>query len=278
MAELLTDGQLVIALPIALLAGLVSFFSPCCLPLLPGYLSYAAGLVRTDVSTATAVARRPTPGPRSSLEVGRRPGSSDPSGHALRRRMVVGTWLFVAGFAAVFTLYGALFGAAGAYLVRYQDGLIRVLGVFVVVMGLMFAGVLDRRSVRSRAPRFRWRPRPGLAGAPLLGVTFGLGWTPCIGPALATVLSLSITSGASGRGALLSFVYALGVGTPFLLASWSVPRAQRWFAPLRRHPRRVARAGGWGLVVVGALQISGAWTVLLAVTQGLVTSWFVPPI
>lgn len=274
MDALLTNGQLVLAIPIALLAGLVSFFSPCCLPLLPGYLSYSAGLVDQPVVPAPS---RPASATTSVMAAARAPGASGAIA-ATRRRLVLGTTLFVAGFATVFTLYGAAFGAVGSYVVRYQDALVRGLGVFVILMGLAFAGAFESLTARLTRAQPPWRPRPGIAGAPLLGVTFGIGWTPCIGPALATVLSMSVTSGASGRGALLSFAYALGVGTPFLLAAWSAPRARRLFAPIRRHPRRVARAGGLGLVVLGTLQVSGVWTALLAASQALVSSWFVPPI
>lgn len=275
MDALLTNGQLVLAIPIALLAGLVSFFSPCCLPLLPGYLSYSAGLVDQSVVPAPA---RPASSTTSVTAAVRAPGASGEDIAATRGRLFLGTALFVAGFATVFTLYGAAFGAVGSYAVRYQDALVRGLGVFVILMGLAFAGAFETLTARLTRVQPSWRPRPGIAGAPLLGVTFGIGWTPCIGPALATVLSLSVTSGASGRGALLSFAYALGVGTPFLLAAWSAPRAQKLFAPIRRHPRRVARAGGLGLVVLGTMQVSGIWTALLAASQALVTSWFVPPI
>lgn len=246
MTSLLNDGLLVIAIPLAVLAGLVSFFSPCVLPLLPGYLAYAAGLVRVD-----AVAQ-------------------------VRRRLMLGTTLFVAGFAVVFTLYGAAFGAAGGYLLRYQDVLVRVLGVFVVVMGLTFMGALQPLSTRLSGAAVHWRPRPGLAGAPLLGAVFGLGWTPCIGPVLAAVLTLSLSTGAAARGAVLSFAYAIGVGVPFLLAAWSTPRARRLFGPVQRHPRLVARVGGAGLVTIGVLQVTGAWTALLAATQALVAGYVLP--
>lgn len=272
MTSLLNDGLLVIAIPLAVLAGLVSFFSPCVLPLLPGYLAYAAGLVRGDAVAPIALSLTGARGSAAPAPASPRPGA-DPE---VRRRLMLGTTLFVTGFAVVFTLYGAAFGAAGGYLLRYQDVLVRVLGVFVVVMGLTFMGALQPLSTRLSGAAVHWRPRPGLAGAPLLGAVFGLGWTPCIGPVLAAVLTLSFGTGAAGRGAVLSFAYAVGVGAPFLFAAWSTPRARRLFGPLQRHPRLVARIGGGGLVAIGVLQVSGAWTALLGAMQALVAGYVLP--
>jgi cytochrome c-type biogenesis protein len=191
-------------------------------------------------------------------------------------RTVVGTLLFVLGFAAVFTSYGAAFGAAGAFLITYQDPITRVLGVLTILLGLVFTGVFDRVPLLSRSFRPAASPNVGVASAPLLGVMFGIGWTPCIGPTLAAVLALSVSTGGAGRGALLSFAYSLGLGIPFLMAALGVQRAFTVFAFARRHARAVMRIGGLLLIAVGVLQVSGLWSVMVANLQVLVANWQVP--
>lgn len=248
-------GSLLVAVPIAILAGLVSFFSPCALPLVPGYLSYVAGVAGED-SVVTRELR------------GEEVGSST--------RTLLGALLFVAGFAAVFTSYGALFGAFGSQLVRHQDTVIRVSGVITIILGLLFAGMAEKVPGLSRTVRPRFRPRVGLAGAPLLGVVFGVGWTPCIGPALAAVLTLATSSATAGRGAVLSFAYSCGLGAPFILAALSLTRAMRAFDMARRHARGIARAGGGVLVLLGLLQVSGLWSELIAQVQVWVGAWTTP--
>jgi len=231
----IANGSLVLAVPLAAAAGLVSFLSPCVLPLVPGYLSYVTGLSGEEL-----------------LE--RRGG-----------RVLVGTLLFVAGFTAVFVLEGVLVTvAAGEFLQQHQQTLQRVLGAVTVVLGLAFAGVLPGVS---REWRLHQRPAVGLAGAPLLGALFGLGWTPCIGPTLGAVLTLAATSGKAERGALLAIAYCVGLGVPFLLAGLAYRRALGTFRAVRTHSQWVLRLGGVMLVSIGLLLLTGTWGELVAELQ-----------
>ncbi len=281
VGQLVTSGPLILALPVAAAAGAVTFLSPCCLPLVPGYLSFVTGMAGasgpqtpaafdeppglTATGSGVAVAARPVAGPVA--------GPSPP-----RARVVAGTALFVLGFSVVFVAYGAALGGLGHLLTGHARLLTRILGALTIVLGLLFAGVFDRFSFAGRIVRPAARPKAGLAGAPLLGVMFGLGWTPCIGPTLTAVLALSASSGTAARGAILAFVYALGLGIPFLFVSLGFQAAMGAFAFARRHARLVTRIGGAMLVCVGLLEVTGAWFAFMDWLQAHWTSTYQPPI
>lgn len=262
--DVVATGSLLLAVPLAILAGLVSFLSPCCLPLVPGYLSYVTGAAGAEVST-TEVERTALGG--SGVPVRRRRRSGGIS------RTSLGAALFVLGFSLVFTSYGAAFGGLGRTLLTHQRGLVQLLGGITVLMGLMYLGAFARIGAANRSWRLPLRPSVGLTGAPLLGVLFGIGWTPCIGPTLAAVLALSVGTGSANRGALLAFAYSVGLGLPFLLAAASFRRALAVLPRLRRHSRRVMQAGGLLLVGVGLLQLTGAWSDLVARLQTLISGF-----
>lgn len=225
-AETVTSGSLLLAALFALAAGVISFASPCVLPLVPVYLSYTAGLVGLDLAEVK------------------------------RGRLVLGTALFVLGFTVVFVSYGALFGGLGSLLLEHSDTITTVLGVFTIVFGLAFMGLVPWLN-RS------WQPSQnttmGLVGAPLLGVLFGLGWTPCIGPTLAAVQTLAIDSASALRGAALSAVYCVGLGLPFLVVALAFRKALGAMSWMKRHYVLLVRIGGGMLVLLGVLMVTGLW-------------------
>jgi cytochrome c-type biogenesis protein len=221
-----SSGSLVLAIPVALVAGLVSFFSPCVIPLLPGYLSYATGLSGADLEDAR------------------------------RGRMLAGALLFVLGFTTVYVLLGWVSGSVGSWLVEWRSQLEIVLGVLTILLGLAFMGLVP---FFQRDFRIHKVPAVGLAAAPLLGFLFGVGWTPCIGPTLAAITNLSLNEATAGRGALLSAVYCIGLGVPFIVAALAYRRALGAFAFVRRHQQWVTRVGGIMLVLVGLALVTGWW-------------------
>lgn len=221
-----SSGSLILAIPVALLAGLVSFFSPCVIPLLPGYLSYATGLSGSDLENAR------------------------------RGRMLAGSVLFVLGFSVVYVLLGWVSGSVGAWLVTWRHTLSIVLGVLTIVLGLAFLGLVP---AMQRDWRIHKVPAVGLAAAPLLGFLFGVGWTPCIGPTLAAITNLSLNEATAGRGALLAGVYCIGLGVPFIVVALAYRRALGAIGFVRRHQQWVTRVGGVMLILVGLALVTGWW-------------------
>ncbi|MFF7966416.1 cytochrome c biogenesis CcdA family protein [Streptomyces sp. NPDC007903] len=233
--ETVLNGALLLALPVAVLGGLVSFFSPCVLPLVPGYLSYVTGVTGTDLADAR------------------------------RGRMATGAILFVLGFTVVFVSGGALFGYFGQTLQGYKDVLTHVLGVLMILLGIFFMGLMPW--LTQREFRFHKRPATGLIGAPVLGALFGIGWTPCIGPTLASVVALSSQQASAGRGAILTVAYCLGLGVPFVLTAIAFRKALGAFGWVKRHYVWVMRAGGTMMIVTGVLLLTGAWDHLVQEMQ-----------
>jgi cytochrome c-type biogenesis protein len=241
--DTIQDGSLLVAVPLALAAGLVSFLSPCVLPLVPGYLSYVTGLSAAEVFDEAA--RR-------------------------RGRLVAGALLFVAGFTFVFVSAGVLLGGFSAFLIENQVVLQRILGSLTIVLGLVFVGGLPwlQRDLRVHS-----RPAVGLVGAPMLGALFGLGWTPCIGPTLGAVMALGIDSGTAARGGLLAVAYCLGLGLPFVLTALAFGRAMTMFGWVKRHHVWVMRAGGLLLVTIGILLVTGTWNEIVVAMRIWVTGF-----
>ncbi|MFM2385215.1 MAG: hypothetical protein RL166_1089 [Actinomycetota bacterium] len=235
MQGIIFDGSLLAAVPVAFLAGLVSFLSPCILPLIPGYLSFVGGFA------------------------------------ASRSRIVFGSTLFVLGFGTVFVLLGALAGSLGIAVSSMQL-VQRILGVLIVLLGLVMVGQF---SFMQRTARFQVSPKLGIWSAPLLGVAFGLGWTPCIGPTLSAVLALSLDQASAGRGILLAIAFTLGIGLPFILMAFGFSWATNSAAFVKKHIRTFNLVGGGLLVVLGLLMAFGFWASIVSWLQE-VTGSYVP--
>ncbi|MDQ1573871.1 MAG: cytochrome c-type biosis protein [Actinomycetota bacterium] len=242
IGAIVENGNILLALALALVAGFISFASPCILPLVPGYLGYIGGF--------TTEAERPG-----------------------RRRMLLGVALFVLGFTVVFVGFGILFGTASLFLKQNLDLITRIAGVIVIMLGLVFVGQF---TFLQRTIRPRWTVMTGLAGAPILGLVFGLGWTPCIGPTLTAVYSIALDGGSPWRGALLGLLFCVGLGVPFLLVAlgfnW-VSSSMRW---LKRHIRLINIIGGAILIAIGVLMVTGVWHNVLSVWLSGVNNGFVP--
>ena len=247
------DGSMLAAVPLAVLAGLVSFASPCVLPLVPGYLGYVSGMAGA--------------GPERGSGAGGASSSSGGTATATRGRVLLGVALFVAGFAVVFVAFGVLAGSLGGVLSDWSDVITRVAGVVVVVMGLVFVGWVP---FAQRTAKLRLAPRAGLWGAPVLGFVFGLGWTPCIGPTLVAVYTLALDEGSAVRGAVLSVAYCVGLGLPFLLLALGFERSTRALGFLRRHRLAIMRIGGVILVLIGLALVTGLWGRFTGALQGVI--------
>ena len=229
------SGFLIAAFPVVFVAGLISFLSPCILPLVPGYLSFAAGF---------------------SLN---------------RGKVFLGSILFVLGFSVVFVSFGAIFGGLGNQLVANEDLISRVLGVITIFLGFVFLGKFPF------APTFRPKIKTtgGLVGAPLLGILFGVGWTPCIGPSLAAVQTLAFQESSAVRGALLSFGYCLGLGLPFMASGLFLDRTEKLRKYLVKRGDLISNIGGVFLIVIGLLEVSGLWSELMNSSRSFISD-FIP--
>ena len=237
IVEQLLNGFLVTAFPVALIAGFISFLSPCVLPLVPGYLSFAAGF------------------------------------SANRGKVFLGSLLFVGGFSVVFISYGALFGSLGNQLAAHEKIISRLLGILTIFLGFLFLGKFPM------APTFRpaMKTTGGLIGAPILGFLFGVGWTPCIGPALAAVQTLAFTESSALRGAILSLGYCLGLGLPFIASGLFLDRSQRLRRFLVRRGDLISKIGGFFLIAIGLLQVTGTWGQIMNSLRSLISD-FIPVI
>jgi cytochrome c-type biogenesis protein len=231
------SGVLVTAFPFAVIAGVISFLSPCVLPLVPGYLSFAAGF---SVS---------------------------------RGKVLLGSFLFVLGFSAVFVSFGAVFGGLGNTLSANEEIISRILGLVTIFLGFIFYG----RFPFSPTIRPKMRTTGGLLGAPLLGVLFGVGWTPCIGPALAAVQTLAFQESSAVRGAFLSFGYCLGLGLPFILSGLSLDKSAKLRSLIYRRGDVISKIGGVFLIAIGVLEVLGLWTQLMSSMRSLISD-FIPVI
>jgi cytochrome c-type biogenesis protein len=242
-AYLATNAPLLMAAVVAALAGLVSFLSPCVLPLVPGYLSYVTGMAGADLDAALGTDPRGRPVTRH--------------GRPVRGRILLGSLLFIAGFTAVFIVTGVVIAQAGRALLVHQRIVEIVVGSLVIALGLAFAGLVPGLQRELRIHRL---PSAGLAGAPVLGAVFALSWTPCVGPTLGAVLGLTAVSGQTGRAVTLTIAYCLGLGLPFLAFGLGFRRLLGVFAWVRRHSVWVTRIGGALLVLVGLALVTGGWT------------------
>ncbi|KWV30844.1 cytochrome c biogenesis CcdA family protein [Micromonospora rifamycinica] len=267
--ELAQSGPLLLAIGAAALAGLVSFLSPCVLPLMPGYLSYVTGLAGTDLegrARATAPAGAdpaptggdpaPTGGSASGGGVAVATRAAARPVAAVKGRVLAGTLLFIAGFTVVFTATAILFAGFGRIFFDYERTFQVVIGALIVLLGLSYLGVLPGMQ---RELRIRRLPAAGLLGAPVLGAVFALSWMPCTGPTLGAVLGMAATGGQTDRAVVLAVAYCLGLGLPFVVFGLGFHRLLGVFRAVRRNSRWVTRIGGVLLILIGLALVTGGW-------------------
>lgn len=244
IVEVVTTGSLILAFPLAMAAGVVSFLSPCVLPLVPGFLSYAAG-----IAGARANSKRTT---------------------ATKSRAFWGTLLFVIGFSIVFVSFGVLFGALGQTFIKYQQIIQTLSGVLIIVMGLGFLGFIPALQREVRVHRV---PTGTLVGALVMGITFGIGWTPCIGPTLAAVQGMALSEANATRGAILSAAFCLGLGLPFIFIALTMERSVKAISILRSHSKLIMQIGGVLLIAIGLLLVTGFWDDLTIQLRNWASNW-----
>lgn len=271
---IVADGALWLALPIAVLAGLVSFLSPCVLPLVPGYLGFIGGAVAPRVAEGRSIAsksddsgeilRLPSDSPTTATDAA--PAATATDIEPSRGRLLGGVLLFIAGFTVVFMAVNILGGTVGRFFLEYAEPITRVMGVVIILLGLVFIGLFG---FAQRTFKPQVRANVGLIGAPLLGLALGIGWAPCIGPTLGAILAMSWNFGDPVRAGLLGLAYSLGLGIPFVLITLGFGWATRSVGFLRRHIRTVNFIGGVLLVILGILMVSGVWTDIMAQLQGV---------
>ena len=237
IGELVFSGPLLLALPVAIAAGFVAFASPCVLPLVPGYLGYIGGFSGSSNTT------RPT------------------------ARLVVGVVLFILGFSAVFISFSIVFASLGAALISWVDVILRVAGLLLILMGFVFIGQV---SFLQRTTKLPLGSANGFLGAPILGVVFGLGWAPCIGPTLIAVNTLAFSVGDIPRATALAIAYCLGLGIPFLLIALGLGWVTGAVAWLKRNIRAINIAGGVILMAIGMAMVSGVWQMWMSSLQAVI--------
>jgi cytochrome c-type biogenesis protein len=247
-------GALWLAIPLALLAGLVSFLSPCILPLVPGYLGFIGGAAGAPAASAAQ-------------------GRGSATQRSSRRRMLLGVLLFILGFTIVFVAYTVVGGAASVFFLQWGDLITRILGVVVIAMGLVFLGFFG---FAQRQFKMQVNSTTGLIGAPLLGITLAIGWAPCTGPTLGAIISVGWTLGDPWRAGLLGVAYSLGLGIPFLLVALGFGWATSATAFMRRHIRTVNIIGGALLILLGVLMVAGLWTQIMSSIGAVMSSVILP--
>ncbi|BAL85409.1 putative cytochrome c biogenesis membrane protein [Actinoplanes missouriensis 431] len=245
------SGPLLLAIGAAMIAGLVSILSPCVLPLVPGYLSYVTGLAGNDLEAAIGTGRPAESG--TTITKTRT--------LALKGRVLLGSSLFVLGFAVVFTLLTTFIANIGFTLKTHQDVLNIVLGVLLIVLGLGYLGLIPGLQ---REARFKKLPAAGLLGAPVFGAIFAVSWIPCMGPTLSAVYALAATSGSTDRAVILALAFSLGLGIPFILFGLFFRRLLGVFQAIRRNSKWVTRIGGALLILIGVTLVTGQWNYFLA--------------